>query len=98
MKITKRGLRRIIREVLEFDSPPSYDPAKARGFNDAATYPSEIIRLLDDTRIKMNLPNPSHRKSQSGRADPPDYALAKTFAVVRSMAKELEEYFKGKPE
>ena len=97
MKITKRKLRRMIKEALEFDSPPSYDPVRARGFNDASTYPSEIIRLLDDARIKMNLPDPSHRKSQSGRADPPDYALAKLLSAVRSMAEVLEEYFRGKP-
>lgn len=95
MKITKRNLRRLIREAFGDmpGTPPAYDPAKARAFNDPTTYPAEILEITNKLKRDMKLPDPSARHSQSGRADPPDYALANALNIIQDMAHGLQEYF-----
>ena len=73
-----------------------YDRNAARAFNDANTYPDEIIEMCDEITKILRLPdNITH--SLSGRAKPENEAVAERIRVIKKLAKDLASKLEKNP-
>ena len=78
-------------------SPPEYDKQAARAFNDPNAWPNEILAIAEEISKIMRLPDPEHRKSQSGKANPTPYAVAERINTIKRLAKDLNDALQASP-